>query len=236
MDPRHPEKALPRIKELIEQYERVEKDIASATVPNKIGEFEREGFMVIQEMSFITPRLHERLALITRQRRRDLSRGKVYEQMKEYAATAERADESKLTPEEEEDFARLLVILDNAKKQFDGKDARNKATGEVYTNLYFLTIEPFSTDNQRYGIIVSMSNDKEILSFGNETVIDFLNDYEPVENSEPAEEKEAISETEATTTAEEGSATGSKMEQVEPVKEEKPKQTAKKKTTKKANK
>lgn len=151
MDPRHPEKALPRIKELIEQYERVEKDIVSATVPNKIGEFEREGFMVIQEMSFIAPRLHERLALITRQRRCDLSRGKVYEQMKEYAATAERADE-------------------------------------------------------------------------------------PVGNSEPAEEKEAISETEATTTAEEGSATGSKMEQVEPVKEEKPKQTAKKKTTKKAEK
>lgn len=103
MDPRHPEKALPRIKELIEQYERVEKDIASATVPNKIGEFEREGFMVIQEMSFITPRLHERLALITRQRRHDLSRGKVYEQMREYAATAERVNE----PVEEPVMAKL---------------------------------------------------------------------------------------------------------------------------------
>lgn len=164
MDPRHPEKALPRIKELIEQYERVEKDIASATVPNKIGEFEREGFMVIQEMSFITPRLHERLALITRQRRRDLGRGKVYEQMREYAATAERVEEPA------------------------GKPVHKWSSAE------------------------KVAEAREHLE-------------QTIANSD---EEKSVEEPE--------DATGSKMEQVEPVKEEEPKQTAKKKTPKKANK
>lgn len=184
MDPRHPEKALPRIKELIEQYERVEKDIASATVPNKIGEFEREGFMVIQEMSFITPRLHERLALITRQRRRDLGRGKVYEQTREYAATAERVEEPAGKP---------VHKWSSAEKVAEAREHLEQTIA---------------------------NSDVE----------------KSVEKSVEEPEDAAVSKMETTTTTEENSATGSKMEQVEPVKEEEPKQTAKKKTPKKANK
>lgn len=183
MDPRHPELAISRMRELMKQYDRIENDMAKATTSANLAELEREGGLVIQEICLVAPRVHEAMMQTSRQRRRDLARGVLD---KPQGTVVE---EPKLTPEEEEDFARLLVILDNAKKQFDGKDARNKETGEVYTDLHFLTIKPFSTDNQKYGIVVSMSNGKEIISFGNEKVVDFLNDYEPVGKPKKATKK-----------------------------------------------
>ena len=75
MDPRHPELALSRIKELISQYERIEKDIATSTVSSKLGQLEREGGLVIQEICLVAPRIHEAMMQTSRQRRTELTRG-----------------------------------------------------------------------------------------------------------------------------------------------------------------
>lgn len=83
MDPRHPELAVSRIKELIKQYDRVEKDIKAATVSNKLGELEREGSLVIQELCLTAPRLHEALIQASRNRRAELQRQPVYTEQPE---------------------------------------------------------------------------------------------------------------------------------------------------------
>ena len=75
MDPRHPEQSLARVKELIEQYERIEKDISTSVTSSRLGELEREGGLVIQEICLVAPRLHEAMMQASRQRRYDLSRG-----------------------------------------------------------------------------------------------------------------------------------------------------------------
>lgn len=93
MDPRHPELAVTRLKELIEQYDRVEKGMTKATVASELGQLEREGGLVVQEICLVAPRLHEAMMQASRQRRYDLSRGNIYDQMREYATTAERVDE-----------------------------------------------------------------------------------------------------------------------------------------------
>lgn len=80
MDPRHPERTLPRVKELIAQYERVENDIKAATTNTQIAKLEREGGLVIREISFVAPRLHERLMKVARDRRGELSRGLIFPQ------------------------------------------------------------------------------------------------------------------------------------------------------------
>lgn len=100
MDPRHPEAAVVRLKQLLEQYDRIEKDIKCATVAAKLGQLEREGGLVVQEMCLVAPRIHEAMMQVSRQRRRDLNRGIVenpYDSFREYAATAVRVEE----PEEE---------------------------------------------------------------------------------------------------------------------------------------
>lgn len=94
MDPRHPELAISRMRELMERYDRIESDMAKATTSAKLAELEREGGLVIQEICLVAPRIHEAMMQTSRQRRRDLSRGNVYGQMREYAATAEKVDES----------------------------------------------------------------------------------------------------------------------------------------------
>lgn len=75
MDPRHPELAIPRIKELIKQYERIEKDINTTKISNKLGELEREGGLVVQEMCLVAPRLHEALIQTSRKRRVAIANG-----------------------------------------------------------------------------------------------------------------------------------------------------------------
>ena len=78
MDPRHPELAVSRIKELIAQYDRIEKDITNATIANKLGQLEREGGLVIQEICLVAPRLHEAMMQASRQRRHQLAFGITY--------------------------------------------------------------------------------------------------------------------------------------------------------------
>ena len=75
MDPRHPELAVTRLKELIEQYDLVEKGMAKATVASELGQLEREGGLVVQEICLVAPRLHEAMMQASRNRRRELSRG-----------------------------------------------------------------------------------------------------------------------------------------------------------------
>lgn len=77
MDPRHPELAVSRIKELIEQYDRIEKDMGKATTSAQLGQLEREGGLVVQEICLVAPRIHEAMMQTSRQRRHDLSRGVV---------------------------------------------------------------------------------------------------------------------------------------------------------------
>ena len=93
MDPRHPEQAIARLKELMEQYDRIEKDINRATTSALLGQLEREGGLVIQEICLVAPRIHDAMIQSARNRRSELTRGNVYAQMKEYAATAEIVEE-----------------------------------------------------------------------------------------------------------------------------------------------
>lgn len=73
MDPRHPELAVKRLRELIKQYNRIEKDMRSAMVAAKLGELEREGSLVIQEICLVAPRIHESMMSVSRQRRQELA-------------------------------------------------------------------------------------------------------------------------------------------------------------------
>ncbi len=75
MDPRHPELAVSRIKELIKQYDRIEADMNKATTSAKLGQLEREGGLVVQEICLVAPRIHEAMMQTSRQRRHDLSHG-----------------------------------------------------------------------------------------------------------------------------------------------------------------
>lgn len=75
MDPRHPEQAISRMRELMKQYDRVESDINNATTSAQLGQLEREGGLVIQEICLVAPRIHEAMMQTSRQRRHDLSRG-----------------------------------------------------------------------------------------------------------------------------------------------------------------
>lgn len=74
MDPRHPEQAISRMRELMKQYDRVEADIRTASVATKLGALEREGALVIQELCLVAPRLHEAMMQTSRQRRHDLTK------------------------------------------------------------------------------------------------------------------------------------------------------------------
>ena len=77
MDPRHPEQVISRMRELMKQYDRIEKDMGKATTSAQLGQLEREGGLVVQEICLVAPRIHEAMMQTSRQRRHDLSRGVV---------------------------------------------------------------------------------------------------------------------------------------------------------------
>lgn len=79
MDPRHPEQAISRMRELIKQYDRVEKDMSMATTSAQLAQLEREGGLVVQEICLVAPRIHEAMMQTSRQRRHDLARGVLVE-------------------------------------------------------------------------------------------------------------------------------------------------------------
>ena len=77
MDPRHPELAISRMRELMKQYDRIEADMAKATTSAQLAQLEREGGLVVQEICLVAPRIHEAMVQTSRQRRHDLSHGVV---------------------------------------------------------------------------------------------------------------------------------------------------------------
>lgn len=77
MDPRHPEQAISRMRELMKQYDRIEADMANATTSAKLAQLEREGGLVVQEICLVAPRMHEAMMQASRQRRHDLAHGVV---------------------------------------------------------------------------------------------------------------------------------------------------------------
>lgn len=82
MDPRHPELAISRMRELMKQYDRVEKDMQKATTSAQLGQLEREGGLVVQEICLVAPRIHEAMMQTSRQRRHDLSHGVIIDMSK----------------------------------------------------------------------------------------------------------------------------------------------------------
>lgn len=75
MDPRHPELAISRLRELMKQYDKVEKGMKGATTSAELAQLEREGSLVVQEICLVAPRIHEAMMQTSRQRRHDLTHG-----------------------------------------------------------------------------------------------------------------------------------------------------------------
>ena len=84
MDPRHPEQAISRMRELMKQYDRIEADMKKAMTSAKLAQLEREGSLVVQEICLVAPRIHEAMMQTSRQRRRDLSHGVITEPVEQY--------------------------------------------------------------------------------------------------------------------------------------------------------
>ena len=75
MDPRHPELAISRMGELINQYDDVLRKIRNAYTSAALAGLEREGGLVVQEICLVAPRLHEAMMQASRNRRHDIAIG-----------------------------------------------------------------------------------------------------------------------------------------------------------------
>lgn len=116
MDPRHPELAISRMRELMKQYDRVEKDMNKATTSAQLAKLEREGGLVVQEICLVAPRIHEAMMQTSRQRRHDLSHGileKPVEKLKDDAEFKKVIDESIEVVEKAKDIVEK-ALKDNA--------------------------------------------------------------------------------------------------------------------------
>lgn len=69
MDPRHPEQAVSRIRELMTQFDDIMSEMKTTPVMNRLGELERQGSLVVQEICLVAPRLHEAMMQASRTRR-----------------------------------------------------------------------------------------------------------------------------------------------------------------------
>ena len=61
----------------MKQYDRIEVAIKSATTSAQLGQLEREGGLVVQEICLGAPRIHEAMMQTSRQRMYELSHGTV---------------------------------------------------------------------------------------------------------------------------------------------------------------
>ncbi len=78
MDPRHPENAIDRMVDLMTQFNLVLKDIRDSVTSAELGQLEREGGLVVQEICLVAPRLHEAMMQASRNRRHELSHGIIF--------------------------------------------------------------------------------------------------------------------------------------------------------------
>ena len=124
MDPRHPELAISRMRELMKQYDRIEKDMGKATTSAQLGQLEREGGLVVQEICLVAPRIHEAMMQTSRQRRYDLAHGVVVEKRRS-EALAEIAKQTERISEQVSEIAD--TITEKAKKTAKKKTAKKKA-------------------------------------------------------------------------------------------------------------
>ena len=132
MDPRHPELAISRMRELMKQYDRVEKDMAKATTSAQLAQLEREGGLVVQEICLVAPRIHEAMMQTSRQRRRELSRGiveKPVEKLKNDAEFKKVIDESIEVVEKAKDIVEK-ALKDTKKKKTTRKKKTTKKADE----------------------------------------------------------------------------------------------------------
>ena len=116
MDPRHPEQAISRMRELMKQYDRIEKDMKKATTSAQLGQLEREGGLVVQEICLVAPRIHEAMMQASRQRRYDLSHGVV-----------EQPVEKDVTKNEEKVDVQVSDVNEKPKKKTTKKKTAKKA-------------------------------------------------------------------------------------------------------------
>lgn len=79
MDPRHPELAIVRMRELMKQYDSIESQMNRATTSAELANLEREASLVVQEICLVAPRMHEAMMQASRQRRHDIARGVLIE-------------------------------------------------------------------------------------------------------------------------------------------------------------
>ena len=89
MDPRHPELAIARMRELMKQFDEVLYRMEHGRTSGNLAEYEREGSLVVQEICLVAPRLHEAMMQTSRQRRHDLAHGVIEHFVRE--ATPEEA-------------------------------------------------------------------------------------------------------------------------------------------------
>lgn len=118
MDPRHPEQAISRMRELMKQYDRVEKDMAKAITSAQLAQLEREGGLVVQEICLVAPRIHEAMMQTSRQRRHDLAHGNIV------GSTAQIIAINEATTEEAE------IVEKPKKKTAKKKTTRKKKTAK----------------------------------------------------------------------------------------------------------
>ena len=117
MDPRHPEQAISRMRELMQQYDRIEQDMNKATTSAKLGQLEHEGGLVVQEICLVAPRIHEAMMQTSRQRRRELSHGIVTGQTDQIIAineaTTKEAEVVEKPVEKSKEYIEMTEVLDH---------------------------------------------------------------------------------------------------------------------------
>ena len=131
MDPRHPELAIVRMRELMKQYDRIESDMKGSITSAGLAELEREGGLVIQEICLVATRIHEAMMQTSRQRRHDLSRGILIEPQD---AAVELPVEKPVEKVPEIASEGVLEVIDAAKKNAEaGKKTAKKTTRKKKT-------------------------------------------------------------------------------------------------------
>ena len=133
MDPRHPELAVSRLRELMKQYERIEADMGKAMTSAQLAALEREGGLVVQEICLVAPRIHESLMQTSRFRRKELSRpvsalsdselSSLYKSVREDKET-----EKEITKEEFDNFVGGVVVPEETKEPEEAPKPKKKKT------------------------------------------------------------------------------------------------------------
>lgn len=125
MDPRHPELAIQRLRELMSQYNRIEEDMSKAVTTAQLGQLEREGGLVVQEMCLVAPRIHEAMMQSSRQRRAALAHGQIESGFYTGEAAPEQVKATEETEKKEED------VSEKPKKKTAKKSYKKKSTKKV---------------------------------------------------------------------------------------------------------